>query len=76
MKRRDFIKNVGAFGAIPALPSQFLAGSELPPEIYSRAAHLASIWVDTSANMMKNALNLDEKTAHSLFSDLIEKTTL
>lgn len=76
MKRREFIASVGAVAAVPMIPKAALAGTGIAPAVLARGEHLASLWVHSSATMFKNALQLDAKTATSLFDALTKQGVL
>jgi hypothetical protein len=73
MKRREFIRNVSAMAAIPALPVGAINAPPVSAALIAKAEHMAGLWVHTSANMMKNAFGLDQTTANSLFNALLDK---
>ncbi len=73
MKRREFIQNIAALAATPALPVKLLAGS-LPVSvaIYAKAVHYAKLWDTSVPEMYTSALGLGHDEAYSVFDRLVE----
>ena len=73
MKRRQFIQNIAALAATPALPVKLLAGSlPVSAAIYARAVHYAKLWNTSVPEMYTSALGLGHDDAYSLFDRLVE----
>jgi hypothetical protein len=73
MKRREFIQNIAALAATPALPVKLLAGSlPVSAAIYAKAVHYAKLWDTSVPEMYTSALGLGHDDAFSVFDKLVE----
>ena len=73
MKRREFIQNIAALAATPALPVKLLAGSlPVSAAIYAKAVHYAKLWDTSVPEMYTSALGLGHDKAYSVFDKLVE----
>jgi hypothetical protein len=76
MKRRTFIKSATTMASSAILPTSVFGAAPLSPTLVARAEHMAGLWVETSAQMMKKAFSLDSQTAHALFQTLINRNVV
>ncbi len=71
MKRRNFLKNIGALAATPALPLKLFA-APLPVSAaqYAKAVQWAGLWVHSTAATYKNMLGVDKSVGEAVFKRL------
>ncbi len=71
MKRRNFLRNIAALAAAPALPLK-LGAAPLPvsAEQYAKAVHWAGLWVHSTAATYKNMLGVDQAVGEAVFKRL------
>jgi hypothetical protein len=77
MKRREFIRNIAAVAATPALPIKVFAGnSAISAAVYAKAVHYAKLWNTSVPEMYTSALGLSHEDAQSVFDRLVSERIL